>query len=109
MPASQDLTPEWLNGIRVGRYRVVSEIPSHHARQPITLDRDGLVPASHDFGSHLYQLRPHSLADRAAHQEKAPRPGLAAHVREAQDVERRGGSRGAGKAANDVARAKSAS
>ena len=84
-PVPRDLFSECRHGMDVAGNRVVRDVPAHHAAQPLSLLRDGPVTALHEQGVHLAQLGRHSLRDRLAPQREPSRPGLPAHVREAEE------------------------
>ena len=63
-------------------------MPAHHAGQPPSLLRDGLMPAALELVLDLRQLRPHPFRDRDTPDPEPPVLRRRADVREAQEVER---------------------
>jgi len=87
VPVPRDLGSESRDGVDVARHTVVGEVPMHHASQPAPLLRDGQMPSSHEFVLDFAQLGPHPLRDRDPPHLKVSASGLAANMREAQEVE----------------------
>ncbi len=88
VPEPHDLVAEGHHLVDVAGHGVVGEMASHHAREPASLHFEGPMASSHQQGSHLAQLRRHSLRDRLSQQQEAPVLGRRAVVREAQELER---------------------
>ena len=52
MPVPDRLGVKRCNRIDVAGHGVVVAVPAHHARQPLPLDGDRVVPALHQLGLH---------------------------------------------------------
>jgi len=63
-------------------------VSPHHAGEPQSLHRHGLMSASLRFDLHVLELRPHPLRLRDPPEPEAPGSRLPAHVREDEKPER---------------------
>src|SRR6266700_4952119 len=90
MPVPGHLGAEGCHRRAVAGHGVVGAMPAHHAPQPSTLLRDGLMPTCLELVLDLSQLGPHPLGDRDPPHPETPGPRLRADMREAAEVERLG-------------------
>src|SRR6266540_3848988 len=90
MPVPGHLGAEGCHRRAVAGHGVVGAMPAHHAPQPSTLLRDGLMPTCLELVLDLSQLGPHPLGDRDPPHPETPGPRLRADMREAEKVERLG-------------------
>src|SRR6266536_976647 len=72
----------------VAWHGVVGAVPSHHACQPPSLLRDGLIPASLELVLDRSQLGPHPLGDRDPPHPEPPVPQPRANMCEAEESKR---------------------
>src|SRR6476620_11097335 len=90
VPGSHGLGQEAAQPVGVAGDAIVGVVPTHHARQPIVLFAYGRVPPPFHLLPQFLQLADHAAALRLAVHHESSVQGLAAVVREAQEVERFG-------------------
>ena len=71
MPEPTYLEPKRVQRRAVGRHSVITNVSTHNRPQPLAHFRDGVMPASFEFGLHLAQLRLQPFANRLPQDREA--------------------------------------
>jgi hypothetical protein len=84
MPEFDDFTTECRDGKDIRRHGVVVGMAFYNSCQPLPLNGNGLMAASHEFGFHLSQLRSHPFPNRVSDKQELATSRRSANMREPQ-------------------------